>query len=755
MEATTALWIDLALTLRQERGDSYRADLRLRRPASASDYDLAVARPVSFDPGELAALSLDPAAYGRALAGQLFADGDLRAAWERAATVAAATRLPLRVRLDLDPRAEALHGLIWETLTAPGGGPALALSERALLSRYLGTADLTPLPADEGAAPRALIAVANPTDLGGFGLAPVDVAGEVDRMRSALGDIPTTILASGVQGRATLEQIRAALRAGATLIYLVCHGSLVDGEPFLWLEADDGQSDRVAGAALVAAIQGLAARPRLIILGSCRSGGDGARVLPALAPRLVSAGVPAVIGAQGDVPMDLVARALPVLIGELRRDGQIDRALAAARGALRDMPDWWRLALWMHLRDGRLWPPAAPAPPLPRPTASGDTGSGISITHLRLSFIWAETFDEPWRRRTAAPPLDLGSEQAYTALFDPILAEGERTLADGARLAPPWPKTRGQHFWYAYLGQRPLSAVTGKEAYKQLVPLRVLLPWQIQPAGFGGDAELEGFCFPHGVACVVTVRCTDTLQVAEAILLAAMVRRARLFTLRRPDGAEDGALEDLADLALGQLTALRTGSARQRGRGTDLTPFSVATVVRGSGVPPALPLAEGGAAHQLLEALTRWQIPSEVTALTELARARIPTGTADAQAGDLLYGHTRGRAVWLPRRFADQQPSAALGCYHRNLVFASLQIESLGRLVRQAGSQIEAQQSLSGPLRSWSQRAYGVLSRLHSGGKDATYRTMSSRRHIADNGMLPALNAVRRAFGREPLAEDL
>ena len=754
MDASTAPWIDLALTLRQEQDRSYRADLRLRHPASASDCDLAVACPVTLDPIALAALSLDPVAYGRTLAAQLFADAPLRAAWEQAATVAAVTPLPMRLRLDLDPRVEELHALIWETLMAPGDGPTLALSERVLLSRYLGTRELASLTTDADATPRAIIAVANPSDLGTFGMAPIDVAGEITQMQAAFGAIPSTILATGVHGRATLVQISAALRDGATVLYLACHGSLVDDEPYLWLETDDGRADRVGGTALVAAIQNLATCPRLIILGSCRSGGDGVRVLPALAPRLVSAGVPAVIGAQGDLPMALVAQALPILVTELRRDGQIDRALAVARASLRGQPDWWRLALWMHLRDGQLWPAPPIAPPMAPMPLVDDSGAAIRTSHLRLSFIWAETLDEPPRKRTAVPLLDLGSEQDYTATFDPILAQGDRVLADGTRIAPPWPKPRGQNFWYTYLEQRPFKAMTGKAAYKMLVPLRVQLPLPITTTGFAGDTELEGFCYPHGVACVITVRCTDELGVAESMLLAAMVRHARLFTVQQPDGAADYTLDELADLALGQLTAVRTGNARQRGRGTALEPFSVATVVRGSGVPVALPFLAESTAHHLLEALTRWQIPAEGATLSELAQARIPTGTADAQAGDLLYGHTRGRAVWLPRRFASQQPSASLGCYHRNLVFAALQIESLGGLIRQADAQITEGRSLSGPVRTWAQRAYGALSRLHSGGKDVTYRTMSSQRHLSDNEILPALNRVRIAFGREPLADE-
>lgn len=66
------------------------------------------------------------------------------------------------------------------------------------------------------------------------------------------------------------------------------------------------------------------------------------------------------------------ARALlPALFHELAKDGTIDRAVSVGRAALREGDAWWVPALWLRLREGRLWAEDAPAPP-PLP-------SGISI----------------------------------------------------------------------------------------------------------------------------------------------------------------------------------------------------------------------------------------------------------------------------------------------------------------------------------------------------------------------------------------
>ncbi|NTU85407.1 MAG: ATP-binding protein, partial [Chloroflexales bacterium] len=74
------------------------------------------------------------------------------------------------------------------------------------------------------------------------------------------------------------------------------------------------------------------------------------------------AGVPAVLGFQGDVAMGTMKVLLPTLISELRRDGQLDQALAAARATLGDKRPWWQAALWLRT-DGRLWREKAPPDP--------------------------------------------------------------------------------------------------------------------------------------------------------------------------------------------------------------------------------------------------------------------------------------------------------------------------------------------------------------------------------------------------------
>jgi hypothetical protein len=58
---------------------------------------------------------------------------------------------------------------------------------------------------------------------------------------------------------------------------------------------------------------------------------------------------------QGKISMATVAGFMPAFFRELQKDGQIDRALAVARGAVSSQLDYWMPVLFMRLRSGRIW----------------------------------------------------------------------------------------------------------------------------------------------------------------------------------------------------------------------------------------------------------------------------------------------------------------------------------------------------------------------------------------------------------------
>ena len=352
-------YADLELGLHRREGGSYAVEFRFSQPESDADIRLGQGNPVlaQFDFEGLRELSSDPSAYGKTLTRGLFADPAVGAAFAQARSAAQSQDVPLRLRLLIGPSAAELHSLRWETLCDPLEGAPLFTGENILFSRYLSSLDWRPVRLRPQGDLSALVVIANPSDLDRYKLAPIDVEGELSRAKHGLGKIPVTALTASSSGeRATLNNLTTRLRDGCDILYLVCHGTLIKDEPWVWMEDDEGKAARHAGQDLITRLKELAQQPRLIVLASCQSAGSGEEgALAALGPRLAEAGIPAVLAMQGNVTMETVGQFMPVFFEQLQRDGQIDRALAVARGAVRGRPDYWMPVLFMRLRSGQIW----------------------------------------------------------------------------------------------------------------------------------------------------------------------------------------------------------------------------------------------------------------------------------------------------------------------------------------------------------------------------------------------------------------
>ena len=362
--------LELALS---KRPDGYAAELRYSQPQSDADVGVVQDGPalIRFDGRRLSQAAVDAAAYGAQLSEMLFDSPALRTAFARVRSSAQALGLPMRLRLFIGPSAPELHRLAWETLRDPDDGSPLATSERVIFSRYLHSPDMRSVRARPSGGLRALLVIASPSDLGAYrpndqALAPVDVAGELERARAALAGADVDALASG--GKATLAAIRQQLgeadRTGRPydIVYLVAHGALLNNASRIWLEKDDGAAAVTPGADLAQCLNELQSLPRLVLLLSCQSAGTGNApassdrgALAALGPLLAEIGVPAVVAMQGNISMATAARFVPAFFEALQQDGYIDRAMAVARGAVRDRADSWVPVLFMRLKTGRIW----------------------------------------------------------------------------------------------------------------------------------------------------------------------------------------------------------------------------------------------------------------------------------------------------------------------------------------------------------------------------------------------------------------
>ncbi len=334
---------------------AYGLEFILRQPGSAAET-----RPLgeqgasaAITPAALGDPLADPTAYGQKLSDQVFAAKRALIEFVKACAAAQGSGQPLRLRLAIAPGAPELHRLAWELLCDPQDGTPLSTRDQVLFSRLLvrsGGRSVAP------AARRdlnALLAAAGPANLEEYGLSKIDVGAELRRVQSEMPGVRAAPLKPPV----TLPALADALQTppgGYDIFYLVCHGKDTPAGYALYMEDGQGRVKSTPGEALIEALQGLTAPPRLLVTPACesaRAGADGA----AFAARLADAGLAAVLAVQIPFSMATEARFLPVFFRELAKDGLLDRACAAARRAAADRPDYWAPVLYTALRDGKIW----------------------------------------------------------------------------------------------------------------------------------------------------------------------------------------------------------------------------------------------------------------------------------------------------------------------------------------------------------------------------------------------------------------
>jgi hypothetical protein len=381
---------ELELWLECRAFATYLLTMRFERPDDDVTNDPLEGREVVvtvYFPA-LAAKALDPAAYGRFLSDSLFASEAVRQGFHACRTEARSNGWLIRLRLAIGASAPELHELRWETLRDPEHPDSPLLTDQSLLfSRFLHSGnDRRIRPGSKRGTRRALVAVANPTGLPPT-MAAIDVAAEIARARHSLEPLgfQVEILARGEDGSSlvTLDALAERLGNGTDVLYLVAHGSrkMPSREPWVALENQEGSLKPTTASELAGRLRQVTELPLLAMLVTCQSAGgsgqapsprpaDGqpapndapagvagtGEALAALAPRLVEAGVPAVIGMQGDLSMRTASRLLPAFFAELGAcNGMIDRAMTAARALVQAEPDSWMPVLYLRLKSACLW----------------------------------------------------------------------------------------------------------------------------------------------------------------------------------------------------------------------------------------------------------------------------------------------------------------------------------------------------------------------------------------------------------------
>lgn len=331
----------------------------------------------------------DPQEYGLELFYALFS-GPVRRAYDTATGQAAArTEGRLRVRLWIDDDAAELHALPWERVyhVYRGQPVPLATSSSTPFSRYTGLEIAEPQPITAPCI-RFLVAISNPLDLPS-GLSPIPVEQEVENLRQALGDLcrRRPIQVTFMPGQTGLSpELRQQLEGegyqvhdgvtglddvfrllpGCHVLHFLGHGHFRpqgergEGVTRLFLERVDGRWEAVEDEDLVTRLTAIDPLPHLVFLSACETARrDPEAVHPfiGLGPKLVKAGVPAVVAMQDVVPMPLARQLTGDFYQGLLEHGVVDQALNQARLLLfeREEVDWAIPVLFMRLKEGQLF----------------------------------------------------------------------------------------------------------------------------------------------------------------------------------------------------------------------------------------------------------------------------------------------------------------------------------------------------------------------------------------------------------------
>lgn len=303
-----------------------------------------------------------PLDYGKLLAQALFS-GEIRDALIRSQ---ADSQGDLRILLFIEDK--ELTVLRWERLCAPiaGDWEFLALNQNTIFSLYLPSMTDRRFPVIGRRDLRALVVAACPDGLNAYKLDAFDVPTTVNAIRNSLAEIPCDVLASapgldslklGIVGPATLDALCERLTAERyTLLHVVCHGYYDhrDGETSLFLADTNNKVNRIAATTFIRRLRTLGTTntfPHFTFFATCESAAPEAEgAMGGIAQRLVrELGMPAVLAMTDRVSVTTAQKLATQFYSQLRKHGEVDRALTEACAGLADAPDIVVPALYNRL----------------------------------------------------------------------------------------------------------------------------------------------------------------------------------------------------------------------------------------------------------------------------------------------------------------------------------------------------------------------------------------------------------------------
>ena len=372
-----------------------------------------------------------------------------------------------------------------------------------------------------------------------------------------------------------------------------------------------------------------------------------------------------------------------------------------------------------------------------------------------ISFIWTQSFpDQP--REDEATFGALARPSQYKRRFYGLRQAQRDGRPSRSGLSLPWKRAANRRFWQLYTGGA-LENPSREWPWEKCVPFRLGLSKQVVRSEIPGvTISAESYLYAHGASLVMTLYLYGEMSLLERAGQSVDLLHSPVFGLSLEEGSRSGL--ELSDMAAELLAYLsrQAGAVSAYGQAA---PFSLVSVLRGAPgfAHNAAQMDEN--TQRTLQALTTWRRSWKQDMLENPLQHRIKISSRKPE--EVLYAGQRGRALWSPQDFRDDDDNrgfSTLRAYHRNLLMASMQTESLALHVQQQLDELDAGKREW--LTDYTKEAACLLRGLYYGcynlkqGREDTYRTWSVRAQIEQNHYIPNINRVLRDKGGEQLIPE-
>lgn len=378
----------------------------------------------------------------------------------------------------------------------------------------------------------------------------------------------------------------------------------------------------------------------------------------------------------------------------------------------------------------------------------------LKISESRASFIQTYPFLDEYTNPEdlKGRPYWLQNSADYSNRFEEMKDKEKNVMG----LTHPWSIPVGQNFWSKYLDEDNLNRVDMGRVWNNLVPFRFKVRCEsLEMEDFPGRLFIECYLYPFAYTVILTAAYSsqgdDIVDVTEMLL---KLKKEKVLKVKWNPGDKDGNPQNLSDIFFQTFSALvkdfkdshweknTKGNASNR----PFEPFSVVSFLKGEGEMDDALCKDDNGIHKALATLSVWEPYFKKYSPPSIDRTKIPI--SGKSTTNILNGSKRGRVIWFPSELLAKDKKRTIACYHRNLMFLSMQVDTLSRIVCVLAELSKYGQFNKIPYfyRICGKKAVQILGRLYGGYSDKTYHSKSPKYHIEQNGFKDKVNLIRSIF---------